>query len=91
MGNYHFLNGEIISRQFDKGTGVRRVCGHLGVPVEDTVGFGDSMNDLEMMETVGLSICMANGADALKKIADDVCPSVTEDGVYQAFGKYGLM
>jgi hypothetical protein len=91
MGNYHFLNGEIISRQFDKGTGVRRVCEHLSVPVEDTVGFGDSMNDLEMMETVGLSICMANGADALKKIADDVCPSVTEDGLYHAFEKYALM
>jgi hypothetical protein len=59
--------------------------------VEDTVGFGDSMNDLEMMETVGLSICMENGADALKKIADAVCPAVTEDGIYRAFEAYHLM
>jgi hypothetical protein len=91
MGNYGFLNGEIISRKFDKGTGVRRVCEYLGVPIEDTVGFGDSMNDLEMMETVGLSICMENGADALKKIADAVCPAVMEDGIYRAFETYHLM
>ena len=44
-----FVNGEIISRRFDKGTGVLKVCEHLGIPLEDSVGFGDSMNDKEMM------------------------------------------
>lgn len=27
-----FVNGEIISRRFDKGTGVLKVCEHLGIP-----------------------------------------------------------
>ena len=47
------LNGELINRQFDKGRGVRIVAEAFGVPIEDTIGFGDSMNDLEMIETVG--------------------------------------
>ena len=83
-----FVNGEIISRRFDKGTGVLKVCDHLGIPLEDSVGFGDSMNDKEMLEVAGLSVCMENGSAEMKKIADVICPSVTEDGIKKAFEKY---
>ena len=84
------INGELINRKYDKGRGILRICEHLGVPVEDTIGFGDSMNDLEMIETVGTSVCMDNGAEALKKISDIVCPSVEEDGMAKAFAQLGL-
>ena len=85
------LNGELVNRKFDKGLGIRRVCDALGVPLEDTVGFGDSMNDLEMIETVGVSVCMENGSPALKKKSDLVCPPVAEDGLAWAFRKLGLV
>lgn len=85
------INGEIINRKFDKGKGVERVCAYLNIPVEDTIAFGDSMNDLEMIETAGVGICMENGSEALKKAADDICPSVGEDGLFYAFSKYNLM
>ena len=84
------LNGELIGRAFDKGRGVVRVCEHLGFDVADTIGFGDSMNDLEMIETVGLSVCMANGSDALKARSDLVCPSVEDNGLAAAFRQLGL-
>ena len=48
------------------------------------------MNDEAMLKTVGLSLCMANGSEKMKELADDVCPAVTEDGLYQGFVKYGL-
>jgi len=86
-----FLNCEFVSRQYDKGQAVKRVCEHLGIAVENTVAFGDSMNDLEMMEAAGFSICMENGSDALKEIADEICKSVSEHGLYQAFKKHGLI
>ena len=84
------VNGELINRRFDKGRGVERVRAYFGASKEDTFGFGDSMNDLEMIETVGTSICMANGAEALKKIADFVCPSVSQDGLAEGFKHFGL-
>ncbi len=84
------INGELINRAFDKGRGVRLVAEELGVPIADTVGFGDSMNDLEMIETVGTSVCMANGSETLKDRADLVCPAVTEDGLAKAFRQLGL-
>ena len=84
------LNGELINRAFDKGRGILRVCDYLGVDVKDTYGFGDSMNDLEMIETVGTSVCMANGSQKLMEMSDIVCPAVTEDGLAKAFKDLGL-
>lgn len=85
------VNGELVNRAFDKGRGVRKIAEHLGVPLSETIGFGDSMNDLEMVETVGLSFCMANGSEKLKKRADRICPSVEEDGLAVAFRELGLV
>ena len=88
---HHCLNGELINRKYDKGRGVRLVAEHYGIPLEDTVGFGDSMNDLEMIETVGFPVCMDNGSPALKARSRLVCPSVEEDGLYKAFRQLELL
>ncbi len=79
------VNGELINRKFNKGTGIKAICDYLGVPLSDTIGFGDSDNDLQMTDVVGISYCMANGSENLKKLCDRVCPSVTEDGIARAF------
>ena len=88
---HNCLNGELVNRKFDKGLGVRLIAEHFGVGIEDTYGFGDSMNDREMIETVGTSVCMENGAEALKKISDMICPSVSEDGLAKAFAQLSLI
>ena len=91
MAAANCLNGELINRKFDKGTGVRRVAETLGIPREDTYGFGDSMNDAEMIQEVGTGVCMANGSPKLRKMSDLVCPSVEEDGLAWAFRELGLV
>ena len=85
-----FLNGEMINRRFDKGRGVKRVAEYFGMDLRDTIGFGDSMNDLEMMQTVGTSVCMDNGSPRLKAVSTMVCPAVEEDGLARAFDQLGL-
>ena len=85
------VNGELISRLFDKGRGVKRMCEALGVDVRDTVGFGDGLNDLEMIETVGQSVCMANGSPRLREKSDLVCPAVDKDGLAWGFEALGLV
>ena len=91
MAAANCLNGELVNRKFDKGLGIRRVCEALGYSLEDTVGFGDSMNDLEMIQTVGMSVCMANGSPKLKSMSKLVCPSVEEDGLARGFEILGLV
>ena len=85
------FNGEIINRDFSKGDAVRRLAAAAGIPIADTVAFGDSMNDAEMITTAGLGICMGNGSDRLKAIADEVCGDVAADGLYNAFAAHGLL
>lgn len=88
---YGFINGELIKKEYNKGIALKKVCNHYGVPIEDSIAYGDSMNDLEMMEAAGISVCMENGSRKLKELADDVCPAVSDDGLYHSFRKYGLM
>ena len=85
------VNGELVNRRFDKGRGVRAVADALGMDIADTIGFGDSMNDLEMIETVGVSVCMDNGSPKLKEISSLVCPAVEADGLAWAFDRLGLV
>ncbi|MBQ6426361.1 MAG: HAD family hydrolase [Clostridia bacterium] len=85
-----YINGELVNRRFDKGSGVRLTAEHLGFAREDCIGFGDSMNDLEMIENVGLGVCMSNGSPELMKRCGMVCPPVEEDGLARAFEQLGL-
>ena len=84
-------NGELIPRTFDKGQAMERVCAFTGASMADTIGFGDSMNDLPMIEAAGVGVCMGNGSAELKRRGDLVCPSVEEDGLAWAFARLGLV
>ncbi|MBR0287914.1 MAG: HAD hydrolase family protein, partial [Selenomonadaceae bacterium] len=85
------INGEIVNKDFNKGLGVEIICKKFGVPISETIGFGDSMNDLEMIQTVGFSVCMANGSETLQKLSDMVCDSVSNDGLAKAFAHLQLI
>lgn len=85
------LNGELINRAFDKGRAVSKVCAALGIPVEDSIAFGDSMNDYEMVQAAGIGIAMEDGSPALKAVADSVCPPVGQDGIAAAFAALHLV
>ena len=52
---------------------------------------GEEEYDKEMLEKTGLGICMENGSETVKAVADDICPSVTEDGIWKAFQKHHLI
>lgn len=90
-GKGGFINGELLGKDYNKGIALGKVCEYYDVPVSDSIAYGDSMNDLEMMEAAGISVCMENGSEKLKELADDICPAVSEDGIYQSFLKYGLL
>lgn len=85
------FNGELIRRGMDKGEGMERVCAYYGAELSDTVAFGDSMNDQQMLAYAGTAAAMGNACDELKKIADKVCESVENDGVYHEMKRMGLI
>ena len=85
------INGEIIVKGTNKGKAVEYVVNQLGLSIEDTIGFGDSMNDYEMIQTCQHSVVMGNGTAELKKHATTVCENVEDDGVYYEFKRLGLI
>lgn len=82
---------ELVPKGFHKGDGIRRLCGKIGVALEDTVAFGDGANDLGMFAVCGASVCMGNGADAAKRAADLVTTALDEDGIWNACKTLGLI
>ena len=84
------VNAELLPKTFDKGRGIRQVCTQFGVIPERCFGYGDSMNDRELLETVGHGVAMEHACEALKAMADEICPAVEEDGLFRSFQKNGL-
>ena len=74
----------------DKGTALRLVCEHLGVPLEEAMAVGDAEPDLDMFEVAATGIAMGNAVDRVKERADAVAPSNTESGVAWAIKKFAL-
>ncbi len=82
---------EVIPRGFHKGTGIEQVCSLLGIDIENTYAFGDSVNDHDMLRTAGHSIAMGNGTEETKAIAEYVTTSLDEDGIWNACRHFGLI
>ncbi|KAG0204048.1 hypothetical protein BGX28_003889 [Mortierella sp. GBA30] len=77
-GNY-FL--EISAAGVNKGLGLQRYCEANGIAREDVVAFGDLLNDAEMLQFAGLGLCMGNGHEEMKRLADRVIGTNAEDGL----------
>lgn len=77
----HKNNAEFVPKGFSKATGIELVLKYFDAKREDSIGFGDSMNDYEMISYVGKGVVVDNAVDKLKEIADYIAPSVHDDGV----------
>lgn len=54
----------------NKGEGIRRVAEYYGINMEDSVVFGDNLNDIEMLKVAGMSICPSNAKQEIKDLCD---------------------
>ena len=73
---------DIIPAGGGKGLGIEKVLSYYGLTKEEAIAFGDGTNDIGMLQAVGTGIAMGNATENVKDIADAVCKSVSEDGIY---------
>jgi len=52
-----------------KAEGLKFASKLLGVPLNEILGVGDGLNDIELLETVGFSAIVSNADPELKEIA----------------------
>ena len=62
----------------------------LGLSVKDFAAFGDSLNDLPMLQVAGRSVAVANARPEVRSVCDAVCLSNQEDGVARYLSDYFL-
>lgn len=86
----NLYNGEISIKGITKATGLKKITTYLSKNIKDTIAIGDSLNDLDILQEAGLSICMGNGADECKKTADFVTKDVSDDGLAYALKHFNL-
>jgi len=73
---------EIVIKNLSKADGLAILSEQLAIPREQIIAFGDSANDIAMLEYAGLGVAMANAGEAVKKAADAVTSCTNdEEGV----------
>ena len=82
---------EVVPKGCSKATGIAFLCRQLGIRREDTMGFGDSTNDLPMLEYTGISVAMGDGNPDIFPVVDYVTAPVMEDGIEKALKKYKMI
>lgn len=82
---------EAVPKGYSKATAIHEICSRLGIAREDTYAFGDSVNDLEMLQYAGCGIAMGNAKPEVRSRADYVTQDYREDGIYHACRHFGLI
>ena len=74
---------EMTAGDVTKAVGLADLCGHLGIGMEEVMGVGDSLNDLDFLQAAGLSVAMGNSVPEILKM----CDAVTEDNLHNGVGE----
>ena len=82
---------DIIPTSGSKGVAIKKVLDYYQIPASKAIAFGDGGNDIEMLKTVGCGVAMGNATGNVKKIADDICGSVQDDGIYTYCKEHSLI
>lgn len=86
-----FVNGEIIIKNCTKADGILKVINHFHGKMEDTIGFGDSMNDYQMLEEVNIGVVYEGAPQNLRDLGQYYFTDPDQDGIYKVMKEIGLI
>ncbi|EIJ68995.1 Cof-type HAD-IIB family hydrolase [Pasteurella bettyae] len=82
---------DLFDAEGSKARGIAAAIKKLGFQMENVMAFGDGLNDLEMLSTVGVGVAMGNAHEDLKKVANYVTDRIENDGIYNFLIKSNLI
>lgn len=74
---------DILQDGIHKAWGLVELLKRWNLKPEQIMAFGDSENDIEMLELAGISYAMENAEEAVKRVATKVAPANSQAGVYK--------
>ncbi len=82
---------EFVPAKANKLYALKQYCQRHGIDMKQVAAFGDTSNDNEMIKGAGIGICMANGTDDTKALADMISEyPCNDDGFARFVDKYIL-
>ena len=90
IGSSYPNNVEIMAPGTGKGAATLWLAGYLGLERNQVMGFGDFLNDLPMLNSVGWPMAVGNALDEVKAACRAVVPACEDDGVAWAIREYVL-
>jgi Cof subfamily protein (haloacid dehalogenase superfamily) len=79
---------EITNQGTSKGEALAYLCQCLQVEAGEVMAIGDNLNDLEMLNWVGLAVAVANADPIVKNVADFVTLGSNHSGVAYAIARF---
>ena len=85
------LFGDLGVKDITKAHAIDALLEYLGADIEDTYAFGDAKIDIPMLDYCHIGVAMGSGGDEIKAMADYITDDVDQDGLYNAFVRFGLI
>lgn len=77
-------NVEVVAPQVNKGAALEKLCQGYGTTLARTIAIGDSENDIEMLQAVGMPVAMGNAPAHIQALAKYITADNDHGGVAQA-------
>ena len=79
---------DILQKGIHKAWGLKQLMQKWKIQEQDIMAFGDSENDIEMLQLAGISYAMENADPRVKTVANHLAPANTEAGVLTVLENY---
>ena len=74
---------DVMNLEANKGNGLAKIQEYLNITKEETMAFGDNINDLEMLGNAAYSYAVGDAREEVRQAARFIAPPMTQDGVLQ--------
>ncbi|WP_407268153.1 Cof-type HAD-IIB family hydrolase [Radiobacillus sp. PE A8.2] len=88
---WHDLSCDVLPLGGSKAIGVDKLIAASGISHDQSYAFGDGLNDMEMLQHVGVGVAMGNAIFELKQVADYVTDDVDNEGLVKGLYEVGLL
>ncbi len=82
---------DIIPIDGGKSKGIEKYLEKENIKIEETMAFGDSENDIEMLEYVNIGVAMGNGTRDVKEVADYISDDCDKQGIKKALKHFNII
>lgn len=82
---------DVNKKNVSKKNGIEVLLDILNIKPEECMAFGDSENDIEMLQLVGMGVCMGDGMEKAKQMADYIAPATTDDGILKTLKYFDIL